>query len=120
MECIEIRLPLSPWHAVLMTWSDKPDEDDPRVNGARDQAANLNAFTVATADRQWFHLPGAAPPRASGKLLPLSPQLVRGYTPLAAATSQRRQQTSAIVNEKIGRNLDDREIQVVTVSRPSS
>lgn len=81
MECLEIRLALSPRHAVLMTWSDASDTDHVLVNGRRDHAANLNAFAVVNADRQWFHLPGRAPPRASGQLLPLSVQLVPGYGP---------------------------------------
>lgn len=117
IECIEIRLPLSPRHAVLMSWSDRADEEDTRVRGSRAQAANFNAFTVATADRQWFHLPGSAPPRASGKLLPLSTQLVAGYTAVAAAESRRRQGAQEIANKKIGRDIHDREIEVVTVSR---
>jgi hypothetical protein len=120
MECIEIRLPLSPTRGVLMTWADKADDDDPRVRGTRDHAANFNAFTVATSDRQWFHLPGPTPPRASGKLLPLSTQLVSGYTPAAAAASQRRQCAAEIVTKKVGRDLADREIEVVTMSRPAS
>jgi hypothetical protein len=117
MECIEVRLPLSPTCAVLMTWADTPDDEATRVCGTRMHAANLNAFTVAMADRQWFHLPGRAPPRASGKLLPLSPQVVNGYTATAAANSRRRERVAAIVNEKIGRDLADREIEIVTVSR---
>lgn len=117
MECIEIRLPLSPKHAVLMTWADKADDEDTRRRGTRAHAANFNAFAVATADRQWFHQPGPTPPRASGKLLPLSTQLLTGYTPHSTATSRRRQRAAAIVNEKVGRDLADREIEVVTMSR---
>jgi hypothetical protein len=117
MECIEIRLPLSPKHAVLMTWADKADDVDTRCRGTRAHAGNFNAFTVAAADRQWFHQPGPTPPRASGRLLPLSTHLLTGYTPLAAATSQRRERAAAIVNQKLGRDLTDREIEVVTVSR---
>jgi hypothetical protein len=120
MECIEIRLPLSPSHGVLMTWSDTPDDEAARVVGRRDHAANFNAFTVATADRQWFHLPGPTPARAAGKLLPLSTQLIRGYTGMAAATSKRRQRVQAIVEKKIGRDLDDREIELVKISRPQA
>jgi Protein of unknown function (DUF4238) len=117
VECLEIRLPLSPKNAVLMTWADKADEEDTRCRGTRAHAGNFNAFTVAAADRQWFHHPGPTPPRASGRLLPLSTQLLIGYTPFAAATSQRRERATAIVNQKLGRDLTDREIEVVTVSR---
>jgi hypothetical protein len=120
MECIETRLPLSPRHAVLMTWADKPDEEDAVVPGTRDAAANLNAFTVATADRQWFHRPGRIPPRASGLLMPLSTQFMSGYTPIRAATSLRRRRASEIVRAKVGRDLADREVEVVTMSRQSA
>jgi hypothetical protein len=117
LRCIEIRLPLSTRHAVLMTWADFADDDHVRVAGLRDHASNFNAFTEAAADRQWFHAPGPPPPRASGRLLPLSTQLVPGYTPQAAEHSRRRQRTSQIVNEKIGRDLEDREIEIVTMTR---
>ena len=115
LECIEVRLPLSPQHAVLMTWSDKPDSADARVGGTRDQARNFNAFTAKAADRQWFHLPGRPPPIGSGRLLPLSTQIVSGYTPHAAAASARRQRAAEIANKKIGRDLGDREIEVFTI-----
>lgn len=121
MECLEIRLPLSPRHGVLMTWLDRADDDRIGVRGTRDHAANFNAFTVANADRQWFHLPERPPPRASGYLLPLSIQLVDGYSPVRAATSQRRAKAAEIVNKWIGtREFTDREIEVVTVSRRSA
>ena len=118
LECIEIRLPLSPTHAVLMTWSDHPDDEHVRVRGKRDHAANLNAFTVASAERQWFHRPGASTPLASGALQPLSVQVIPGYTAVAAATSRRRKRASDYANSKLGRELGDQEIEVVTVTRP--
>jgi hypothetical protein len=117
LECIEVRLPLSPTNAVLMAWADKYDEDDARVHGTRDHAANFNAFTIAAADRQWFHQPGPRPPVASGRLLPLSTQLVEGYSAVAAASSQRRQRASEIANKNVGRELADREFELVTMSR---
>jgi hypothetical protein len=80
------------------------------VRGTGDHAANLNAFTVASAARQWFHRPGAFTPRASGNVRPLSLELVCDYTPVAAATSKRRERTSAHANQKIGRDLNDREM----------
>jgi hypothetical protein len=117
LECIEIRLPLSPTRAVLMTWSDNADDEDSRVRGTRDHAANLNAFTIESADRQWFCQPGSSTPRASGNLRPLSIGLVPGYTAVAAANSRRRQSVSEMVNKKIPRDLADREITVVSMSR---
>jgi hypothetical protein len=114
---IEIRLPLSPTRTVLMTWADEPDDEENRVRGTRDHAANLNAFTVASADRQWFHLPDTSPPVGSGKLLPLSVQLVAGYSEEAAEASERHRQVDALVKKRVDRQLDDREITVIWISR---
>jgi hypothetical protein len=77
LEALEIRVPVSPHHAILMTWRDEADDQDCRVRGTRDHAANLNAFTIAHAERQWFRQPGAPTPTASGRLLPLSTQFLR-------------------------------------------
>src|SRR5204862_218658 len=77
----------------------------------------FNAFTVVSADRQWFHLPETSPPIAAGNLLPVSPELVRGYSRKAAAASVRRSEVSAQVQPKVGRALGDRDITVVTMSR---
>jgi hypothetical protein len=117
LNCVEIRLPLSPTRAVLMTWSDHFDDEHVKLRGTRDHAANLNVFTVESADRQWFHRPGSTTPRASGSLMPLSLGLVPGYTALAAAGSRRRAKVSEIANKKIPRDLTDREITVVTMTR---
>ena len=97
-----------------MTWSDRADDDQCRVDGTRDHARNINAFTVASADRQWFFMPGTKPPIGSGRLLPLSPALVPGYGFQAAAASERRARTSAFAHAKHGRDVSDREIQIVT------
>lgn len=118
LEFLEYRLPLSPTRGVLMTWADQPDDEATRVQGSHHHAMNFNAFTIANADRQWFFLPETSPPRAAGTILPLSPELVRGYTPEGAARSERRAQVSAHANEKVGRELSDREVMRVKVSRP--
>ncbi len=103
--------------AVLMTWSDKPDDEGVRVRGSRNHAGRLNAFTIAAADRQWFYLPGTAPPRATGRLLPLSPELVSGYSAAAAERSARRAAVSQEVQGKLGRVLGDRELSVIRLTR---
>jgi hypothetical protein len=81
---------------------------------------NLNAFTIANADRQWFTRPGARAPRAAGKIQPLSPTLVRGYTAELATVSERRAQVRAHVQEKTGREISDHEIMRVKVERRST
>jgi hypothetical protein len=96
--CSEIRVPVSPRHAILMTWCDEPDDEAPRINCARHHAAALNAFTIAQAERQWFHRPGREPPRASGSLLPLAPQLLKGLN-LNPREGLRRQAARSAVDE---------------------
>jgi hypothetical protein len=97
-ETLEFRVPISPRLAVLMTWRD--GHNTARViPGSRDMAANLNAFTIAQAERQWFHSPERVPPIGSGQLLPLSPTMFRGYAPHAVQTSQARAAIQRAVTE---------------------
>jgi hypothetical protein len=49
LNSLEIRVPLTPTKALLMTWLVQPDEATPRLRGARHHASHLNAFTVANA-----------------------------------------------------------------------
>lgn len=98
-ETLEIRVPLSPQLAKVMTWLDEPDGHGP-VRGVKDLAANLNAFTVAQAEKQWFHTPSRVPPRATGQLLPVSPQLLPGYgaeTVASTASVRRRSSQGRLV-----------------------
>ncbi len=76
---IEVRVPLSPQLAVLMTWVDLPDPATPARMSQR-VAEELNAFTIGQADRQWMHRPGDEPPIATGSMLPLSRIYERGYS----------------------------------------
>jgi hypothetical protein len=117
LETLEVRVPISPHQAILMTWNDDPDEETSPLRGRRDHAANLNAFTVAQADLQWFHQPGAPAPLACGRLLPLSIQLFPDYTAAVASHSRRRARTVSIVQLMVGTDLTDRDIEVVTMTR---
>src|SRR5262245_16906378 len=120
LECGEIRLPVSPTATVHMTWSDEPDDEETRVRGTCDHAANLNAFTVASADRQWFHQPDTSPPIGSGKLLPLSLELVRGYAAAAVQNSLRRAAVSEEIKKRIDSLEDADEITYFSVKRQAS
>lgn len=102
LESLEIRVPVSPSSALVMSWADLPDESEPVVAGHRHHAASLNAFTVVEAEIQWFHRPGRCPPIATGRLLPLSPEFVDRYTMDAAAHSERRQAASDFLQPLIG------------------
>jgi len=100
LETLEVRAPVSSRHAIVMTWLDEPD--GPIVRGARSHAANINAFTAAQAERQWFHLPGVSPPLATGLPLPISPELVRPYNQAAARRSWRRSEITRRIQPKLG------------------
>jgi hypothetical protein len=100
VETLEYRVPVTPRCAILMTWAEGRDT---RATAHKTVAASLNAFTVAEASPQWFHLPGTTPPVASGSLMALSPTHVDGYTHSAARASERRARARAIVQPKVGK-----------------
>lgn len=100
-ETLEYRVPVSPRNAILMTWANGPDT---RAAAYKHDAGSLNAFTVAEASPQWFHLPGVSPPVTSGSLTPLSPRVVQGYTDQAARNAGRRARAQQIVQPKIGQD----------------
>jgi hypothetical protein len=92
-DTLEIRVPVSPTLAVLVTWADWPDRNHDLLQGARHHATSLNAFTVAEAERQLFHLPEHVPPVGSGRFMPLSAELTPGYSASIAESSRRRAAT---------------------------
>jgi hypothetical protein len=111
MRCSKVRLPLSPFRAVLMTWADQADEDDVRVSG---RAITLQTSTPSQSPPpigKWFHQTGRDHPTARGRVL--SAALVRART-------RRWQRAAEIVNAKVGHELADREIEVVRISRPGT
>ena len=113
---LEVRVPVSPTAAVLMTWLDDTDRSQARLRGARHHAASLNAFTVAEAERQWFHAPGSIVPRASGRLLPLGPLLLTNYSSLVAVRSARRQRASEIIQPLVGKPTVEMAFEMVVVN----
>jgi hypothetical protein len=99
---LEVRLPISPWLGLIMTWRNQPDVPEP-LRGRKPHARNFNAFTIAEADEQWFCLPDSKPPIGTGRLLPLAPQLVdRGYGSIAAARAGIRRQIEADLQGQVG------------------
>lgn len=56
----EVRFPVGPRHALLMTWLSEPD-DGPPLRVGDDIAANLNRSVIAQADKEWFHHPARRP-----------------------------------------------------------
>lgn len=103
---LEVRAPISPTLALLMTWQDRPDCGELQ-EGTEEMAANLNAFTIANADRQWMSLPGAEVPVAEGYLDPISPQIVPGYRRAEAEDSEHRRRVNESVGGRLGQELTD-------------
>lgn len=118
---LEVRTPVSPSLAIVMTWVCDGDE---RFRGDRDLAANLNALTIGQADRQWFHLPGVDDiPIAVGALRPVSPHLLPGYGRLVVEHSRLRKAAMAAALETLDRPLApgyDNEITVVSAEERRS
>lgn len=117
LETLEVRAPVSSHHVILMTWLDEPD--GLIVQGSRSHAANINAFTVAQAERQWFHLPSASPPCATGLLVPVSPELVRAYDQATAFSSRRRAEITKRIQPRLGDKSPEQSFEIVSVDRSS-
>lgn len=88
LAALEIRVPLSPDLAVLMSWADEPDT---RHSVAVDPAyaAEMNAMVIGQRDKQWMHQPGNVPPVATGSLRPISSRLDPTYSWSTALRSKR-------------------------------
>lgn len=114
LNALEIRLPLTPTTALLMTWPDDHDISN-TLGGARQHAAHLNAFTIANADREWFHLPDTDPPVATGgRRLPLSAELMPGYGTHHVDGSVRRTEVTKWLESTKGQTLQVRDKLVIT------
>ena len=116
LETLEVRVPVSPTHLLLMTWSDGFDDDEKRAMGKRHHAKNANAFTRAQADKHWFYMPGTAPVIGKRRRFPpISAELINGYSVDAVAKSRRRAAVASTIKD--GRDLSDREITIVSIRR---
>lgn len=103
---LEVRAPISPALALLMTWQDLPDATEV-VEGSEAIAANINAFTIANADRQWMHMPGGSVPVAKGNLDPISPELIPGYGQAEIEASETRQRVFHLLQQKVGQDIHE-------------
>lgn len=85
---LEIRVPIAPDAAILMNWIDRSDEIG--ISMKSRTAAEINAFTVAQADKEWMHRPGDEPEIANDIFAPLSRLVDPFYGRAAAERSARR------------------------------
>ena len=95
LDALEIRVPIAPDVAILMTWINLSDENDVRL-GPR-AAGELNALTVVQAERQWMHRLGSEPPVQEGALAPLSRLVAPGYDRRTALRSARRARAGQLI-----------------------
>jgi hypothetical protein len=103
LNVLEMRVPLSPHSALLLTWQDAVDGPSPLRAGA-DLATNLNAFSAEQADRQWMYAPGTTPVIGDGLLGPISPEVFPGYVAPVAQACSVRAKVNEIVNSKLGKD----------------
>jgi Protein of unknown function (DUF4238) len=102
----EVRFPIGPQAAILMTWQDRRDPREP-VRGKTHHADNLNAFTIVEAERQWFYRPGSRRPRKrAGAWMPLAPELLPGYSIPEAAYCRRRREIVGELQGRLGEAID--------------
>ena len=90
---LEIRVPIAPDAAILMNWIDRSDEVG--VSMKPRAAAELNAFTVAQAEKEWMHRPGSEPEVADDVFSPLSRLIDSTYDRAVAKRSARRAHAEA-------------------------
>lgn len=110
---LEVRIPVAPSLAILMSWSDQPGLTA-RTIAAKQIAANLNAFSIANAERQWFKQPGSSVPTATGYLDPIAPTLLPGYGREVAQASTLREAVSENVQPLLGVDDDSNRVNIFT------
>ncbi len=95
---------MDPRRALLLTWREEWDE--PWLNGARAHACSINCALKAQTFQEWFCRPGTAPPFLSPPILqertlPISSDLLPGYTVESAAASRRRHATDSLIDKMV-------------------
>ena len=84
------------------------------MRGSEAQAAELNAFTIAQAEKQWLYQPGPAPPAAVGLLPPLAGALFPGYGRIWAEMSAVRKEVTTRLEAMAGELTN--ELTIVSVA----
>jgi hypothetical protein len=83
---LEVRYPLNSQVCLLMTWLEGVDDSE-ILSGSRAQAKNINSFTRAAAELEWFSLPDINPPFSDdrSRLVPLSAEIFGEYAEVRIA-----------------------------------
>lgn len=106
LNLLEVRVPVSPTTAILMTWSDELGIVD-RMEATQEVAANINAFSIANGERQWVRQPHSSVPVATGYLDPLAPVILDRYSRQIAETSLLREAVANNVQPKLGQDAEE-------------
>jgi Protein of unknown function (DUF4238) len=111
LSAIEIRFPVSPTQALVLSWLDGPDTIRSRQwTGLQE---NFNYATCGQAEKQWFSRPGEVV-RHPDTIYPLLTQSANpGYSLESVRTSPRRQETLKIINLKIEENHSPGELVII-------
>lgn len=111
----EFRFPVSPTHALLLSWLDEPA--GPPVRGFPQHAQAINGSVCAQAERAWFSRPSSRPASPRTDPVPITWGLFAGHGPQATESSQRRREAVARVNEMIASQERVSELTMVRVRR---
>ena len=89
-DLLEVRYPLNSTTCLLMTWLEGGDDLEV-IHGSKTLARNINSFTRAAAEDEWFYLPGTKPSFCDkwSPLLPLSTQIYAEYEDARIADRRR-------------------------------
>ncbi len=105
MNQLEIRVAVTPWHALVLTWMPGPDPTN-AMTGKPHHARALNAAVIAQAEQHWFYLPGTSPQPVRGVYGPVSFDLFRSYNAAVVNGSERRARCQRKVNAMIEATQD--------------
>lgn len=103
LETLEIRVAIAPDVAILMNWIDLSDEVGVRMPSSA--AAEMNAFTVAQAEKEWMHQIGQEPDVPKGVFRPLTRLIDPSYSKMTVMASQRHTLAAKFVKGIQGRKF---------------
>ncbi len=113
-DSLEIFVPISPRHLLLMTWRD--GRDYPTIIAGRGaHVSTTNAFVVANGEKQWFHVLGESPRLASGRRMPLGSGLLPDHRPDDPGAVRRRNEAVQLATSLAGKPPSNEPIPMLLV-----
>ena len=118
MNTVEFLFPVTPCHALVLSWRNAPDGEETMVDAPVHMAKSINGSVRAQAQRQWFHSPEMNSAGATdGQWAPLSFELHTDYDLDAVLNSERRRRVNAAIEEMVEANQPTKSMQLITVTR---